>query len=253
VPDDVSTPPSLHLPSLRIGHRSLPRSPLFISQNASSSPERRPGFALTPRVTSRVATHNTPGIIFAQPPRRPPRRSPRHHRHQTNSFSFDSSEKSSAAYEQQRVSSTSTNGSIPRPSDNIVLHDELHGSSWQSSRNPSGISDVSRAQNTGGEDSNDDAAKDNVDKSKEFIFSSPQLPLPHPFLSTSRSPSPELSQSPAASPVRSDSLTPANIFRGRALSRGSSPAMEQRSELNSSPPVSTLYLIPTYRTKNFKA
>jgi hypothetical protein len=102
---------------------------LFFSHNISSSPEQRLTSGLTPRVASRMATHNTPGIIFAQPARRMRRRSPRTFRHQTNSFSFDSSERSSAAYEQERVSSASTNDTTPRPSDDLSLHEELRGSS----------------------------------------------------------------------------------------------------------------------------
>lgn len=92
------------------------------------SPEPRPIGGLTPRVASRVASHNSPGIIFSVPPRRPPRVSPRY-RHQTNSFSFDESERSSLAYEQQRTYSGSMDESTPRPEDSLSLHDELHGSS----------------------------------------------------------------------------------------------------------------------------
>lgn len=225
-----------------MGSRKLPRSPLFISQNAaSSSPERRPAFALTPRVTSRVATHNTPGIIFAQPPRRPPRRSPRHHRHQTNSFSFDSSERSSAAYEQQRVSSVSTNNSIPRPSDNTSLRDELRGSSLQSSRNPSGMSHVSQTRNDEGEALSQDILVPSVERIKDFIFSSPQLPLQHPFSSVSRSSSPDSPDSPGASPTSSDSSTAAGNVRQRRASVSASTGIDQRSELNSSPPVSICF------------
>lgn len=245
MPEDISTPQSLQLPPLRISSRTLPRSPLFISQNAaSSSPERRPVFALTPHVTSRVAIHNAPGIIFAQPPRRPPRRSPRHHRHQTNSFSFDSSERSSAAYEQQRASSVSTNDSIPRPSDDTSLHDELRGSSLQSSRNPSGLSHASRARNDQVEVLNQEKHVQNVERTRNFIFSSSQLPLPHPFSSVSRSPSPESPQSPAASPIRSDSSTAANTVQQREGSMSASPGADQRSVLNSSPPVSICFPCP---------
>lgn len=146
--------------------RTLPRSPLYFSHNASSSPERPLTSSLTPRVASRVANHHTPGIIFSQPPRRPAT-----FRHQTNSFSFDSSERSSAAYEQDRISSISTTDTTPRPSQSLRLHDELHGSSLNSSR-------VSSAGAT--------------------TFSSPQLPLPAPFSTRSRRVSDAL---PSANPT----------------------------------------------------
>jgi hypothetical protein len=96
------------------------------------SPEPRPIAGLTPRVVSRVATHNSPGIIFSVPPRRPPRLSPTRFRHQTNSFSFDESDRSSAAYEHHRGSSDFTDESTPRPEDALSLHEELRDSSMRS-------------------------------------------------------------------------------------------------------------------------
>lgn len=98
---------------------------------------------------SRIATHNTPGFLFAQPARRPgpsphiqSARQPRTLRHQTNSFSFDDSERSSVAYEQERALSSSTTDSRPRPSESLNLRQELRGSSLQSSRIPSFASSV---------------------------------------------------------------------------------------------------------------
>ena len=98
---------------------------------------------------SRIATHNTPGFLFAQPARRPGpsphiqyARQPRTLRHQTNSFSFDDSERSSVAYEQERALSSSTTDSRPRPSESLNLRQELRGSSLQSSRIPSFASSV---------------------------------------------------------------------------------------------------------------
>jgi hypothetical protein len=136
-PDDHSTPQ--HLPALESrstrARAPLPRSPLYYSQNISKSPEPRPITGLTPRVVSRVAMHNSPGIIFSVPPRRPPRLSPRF-RHQTNSFSFDESERSSAAYEQPRGSSGFTDEGTPRPEDTGSLHEELRHSSMRSLMTP---------------------------------------------------------------------------------------------------------------------
>jgi len=116
-PEDSSTPQQYRLHPTVHARRFLPRSPLFLSHNASSSPEL-PTTSLSLSVAEHVALHDSPGILFSRPARR--RRS---YRHQTNSFSFDDSERSSAAYEQDRVSSTSTTASR---SNNLNLHDELH-------------------------------------------------------------------------------------------------------------------------------
>ncbi|KAA8565907.1 hypothetical protein EYC84_009718 [Monilinia fructicola] len=114
-PEEVSTTPHLQPPAAQRlqGRARLPRSPLFLAQNASSSPEHRPIASLTPRVVSHVATHNAPV------------------------FSFDDSERSSVAYEQERALSSSTTDSRPRPSESLNLRQELRGSSLQSSRIPS--------------------------------------------------------------------------------------------------------------------
>ncbi|KAM0168692.1 hypothetical protein ACHAPF_010723 [Botrytis cinerea] len=150
-PEDASTTPHIQPPAAqRLQARTrLPRSPLFLAQNASSSPERHTTASLTPRVVSRIATHNTPGFLFAQPARRPgpsphiqSARQPRTLRHQTNSFSFDDSERSSVAYEQERALSSSTTDSRPRPSESLNLRQELRGSSLQSSRIPSFASSI---------------------------------------------------------------------------------------------------------------
>src|ERR1700733_10332084 len=78
-PVDTSTPHYIQLSETQRlrARRALPRSPLFVAHNALSSPEHCPTSGLTPRVTSHVATQNTPGIIFGQPARRPPRCVPR--------------------------------------------------------------------------------------------------------------------------------------------------------------------------------
>jgi len=94
----------------------------------SSSPNQRPTTSLNPRVAAYVAEHDSPGILFSQSARRA-----RRFRHQTNSFSFDESERSNAVYEQDRVSSSSTTGSRPLPSSDVSLHEELQGSSLDDS------------------------------------------------------------------------------------------------------------------------
>lgn len=60
----------------------------------------------------------SPGVLFAHPARS------RRYRHQTNSFSYDESERSSAAYEQDISFGSSSAASGPEQS----LHDELRGS-----------------------------------------------------------------------------------------------------------------------------
>ncbi|EPE25605.1 hypothetical protein GLAREA_01517 [Glarea lozoyensis ATCC 20868] len=225
-PDDFSTPQHLHPMDIRSTRPKppLPRSPLYLSQNISMSPEPRPITALTPRVVSRVASHNSPGIIFSVPPRRPPRISPRF-RHQTNSFSFDDSERSSAAYEQQRASSGSMDETTPRPDDTVSLHEELRDSSLRSSATISIREDTLGAQEEPRESTqrnpvtssvraviiphSQEGIKHHVSRrNREIIFSSPRLtesdeeeidddspetrsspnlPLPPPFSSARRS------------------------------------------------------------------
>ncbi|KAK6587138.1 hypothetical protein PZA11_000428 [Diplocarpon coronariae] len=248
-PEDASATQPLQLPSSsrlrsRLGAQ-LPRSPLFLSQNASSSPERTT--SLTPRVASRVANQNTPGIIFSQPPRRPPRSgasSTRAFRHQTNSFSFDSSERSSAAYEQERTVSSSTEGRS-RGSDNVNLYEDLRGSSLQGSRNPSADSTdlVEIRKKSDGESDPGPVNSEHEEYGRtQFIFSSPQLSLPPPFSAVSRSvsraeslpssPSRDHSLNPLLSPIRSSSTTPV-----QAVERGYSVHAPTTAELfESSPP-----------------
>ena len=190
----------------------------------SSSPERRPTSSLTPRVASRVANHNTPGFIFSQPPRRPAT-----FRHQTNSFSFDSSERASAAYEQDRISSLSTTDTTPRPTQGIRLRDELRGSSLSSSQVSTKIAELLPPYSEESERFEEQSIflppHDEAQDPKTFIFSSPRLPLPAPFSTTYRSvsdaeslPSSPRNHStgvsdryfadPGASPVRSPSRSP---------------------------------------------
>ncbi|KAG4440403.1 hypothetical protein IFR05_004096 [Cadophora sp. M221] len=252
-PNDASTPQQLPVPSSnRLRPRNqLPRSPLYVSQNASSSPERRPTSGLTPRVASRVATHNTPGIIFSQPARRPPRittrTSTRTFRHQTNSFSFDSSERSSAAYEQERAVSSSTDGRA-RSATNTNLHEDLRGSSLQSSRVGSAAS--YRVPGTPeavgeGESVIIDVDEEEENSNRIVEYSSPRLSLPPPFSTVVRRVSRANSLpyppargytavNPPTSPI-SPSISPVrNMVESRQTSRHSSPAVEHEP-LESSP------------------
>lgn len=141
--------------------------------------------SLSPRVASRVASYNSPGILFSQPARRSAR-----FRHQTNSFSYDESERASAVYEQERIVSSSTMNSHLRPSDDLTLMEELRGSSLHSSAPNS-----SRSSASSGNDKDapylDQFIRTREMGGRDFIFSSPHLPLPleslpPPFSSTSR-------------------------------------------------------------------
>lgn len=197
-PEDSSTPQP---------RDRLPRSPLYLSQNAIS-PEQRPTSGLTPRVVSRVANHNSPGMLFARPPRRPP---PNHRsfRHQTNSFSYDSTERSSAAYDQERASSSSTNNSTFEPQREISLEEELDGVSL--ARSPSNSDDSSSEKSATDPDDYmlvlpQDAQED---PGRSFIFSSPPLPLPPPFSTVPRTVSGEhVVPHPQTSPMAVPSPSP---------------------------------------------
>ena len=223
----------------------------------SSSPERRPTSSLTPRVTSRVANHNTPGLIFSQPPRRPAT-----FRHQANSFSFDSSERASAAYERDRISSLSTTDTTPRPTQGVRLRDELRGSSLSSSQISAEIAELQvpySEESEGFEEQSTSPSREEAPDPRTFTFSSPRLPLPAPFSATYRSVSDaeSLPSSPRrlstdvserhfanseTSPVRSLSRSPIS-FSGSNYHQPtyqSSPGQPQRvSPLSGSPNHST--------------
>ena len=250
--DDISTTQNGRLfDASRLRNRApLPRSPLFLSRNASSSPEHLPTSGLTPRVESSVAHHNTPGIMFAQPARRMRRPPPRTFRHQTNSFSFDSSERASAAYDQERVASTSTNDSTARPSSDLNLHEELRGSSLQSSRVTSGMSHHLSQPSV--EDLSTIRLRNESEKAAstlgDVLFSSPQLSLPPPFSTISRSVSGAdvlpsrveyVLPNPATSPIKSSSQTPVKSGgEGRRPSLNPSPSgFAGVGATGSSPPV----------------
>ena len=238
-PEDASTPQHLQPiePHSARSRRPLPRSPLYLSQSTALSPEPRPTLALTPRVASRAATHSSPGIIFSVPPRRPPRHSPRF-RHQTNSFSFDESERSSAAYEQERVPSGSTSETTPRPEDDLNLDEELRESSIHNSLSVRSAP----VTNLQGELPDTVTPRSSQRCRREFIFSSPrlterdeeednrnlggssqtpspQLPLPAPFSAVRRVisnsetlPGGYLAPDPQASPIVIPSSSPTQEY-----------------------------------------
>ncbi|RDW66141.1 hypothetical protein BP6252_09776 [Coleophoma cylindrospora] len=195
-PEDASTPQRqltglLQVPEVR---ESLPRSPLYMSQNTSNSPERNRSSSLTPRNNASSLIANTPSILFSQPPRRPPirayqstpgRPARRLLRHQTNDFSAESDERASAVYEQARLVSNSSTASRPDTLPVRTLRDELRGSSLGSSR----ISSTSSFVDSETEDRNlgRPSERDSFLQDIASSFSlSPRSELPPPFSSVSR-------------------------------------------------------------------
>jgi hypothetical protein len=176
-PEDNSTPP---YPLVReapgVQSRLLARSPLFRFQNASGSPESRSESLLSSLSSHNIAQHTSAEEFSSQPARRPNRT----FRHQTNSFSFDDSVRASAAYEQDRISSTSTTDSIPRPKEHISLQEELRGSSLSNGR-------VSSAElSAAGVQEDHQSVISRSESTRNHIFFSAELPLPPPFSTVSR-------------------------------------------------------------------
>lgn len=153
----------------------LPRSPLFRAQGANS-PERR----LTTSLTPRVASYGTPGLLLSQPARRP-----RSYRPRTISYSFEESERASAAYEQVQGSDNDFSGSQFRADPQISLHEELEMGSSQStsleSNMPSSPPDFAETSRAGIAQ-----ATPAVERNQRAHSSSPQLPLPPPFSAVRR-------------------------------------------------------------------
>jgi hypothetical protein len=234
------------------------------------SPEPRLITGLTPRVLSRVASHNSPGIIFSVPPRRPPRTCPRF-RHQTNSFSFDESERSSVAYEHDFATPGSTNESTPKPDDDLSFCEELQDNLLPSS--------VAASIGIGHMVESEESVCANVPshtplrRHRDFIFSSPRLsesgdednegngidtksspnlPLPPPFSSASRNvsnsralPGSYPTSNLAKSPISNSSFSPTrDLEEGvaiRASSQLSNSEGPRRTAVPESSPVCNPY------------
>jgi hypothetical protein len=196
-PEDSSTPRNLaaHLEH-RLHSQVIPQSPLSFShstpflrrQLAQEQLESHERLNTTGRhqpersipqsqVESYPANYNPPGSLLLYPPRR----SGRAFRHQANSFSLDNSERANAAYDQERISSTSTTDTTPRPSNDLNLHEELQGSSLQSSRASS--SAISLVQNT---IADAELPSEGLDNTRQLISFSRQHSLPPPFSTIAR-------------------------------------------------------------------
>ena len=178
VPEDNSTSPHPLLPGgPGVRSRTLPRSPLFRFQNASTSPERRPASVISSLTSHPIGAHSTLEEFSRLPPRRPNRT----FRHQTNSFSFDDSVRASAAYEQDRISSTSTTDSAPCPAEHINLREELRGTSLGSE-----VVDPRVASFSTGVSEEGQGVVQEPEFRKSSIFPSAYLLLPPPFSTVSR-------------------------------------------------------------------
>jgi hypothetical protein len=148
------------------------------------------------------------------------------------------------------MSSSSMTGSKPRPPDNLSLQKELRGSSLESTRvvpdvHPSSSSRILE----------DDEAPlpllDSDERSepiREFLSSSPQLPLPPPFSAVSRSASraetlPSLPEyrfrNPSASPARDESTGSPGRRHNTSSAKASPPTVGSGEEVVSSPAVSS--------------
>jgi hypothetical protein len=162
------------VPRLRYRY-PLPRSPLFRAQGANS-PERR----LTTSLTPRVALYGTPGLLLSQPARRP-----RSYRPRTISYSFEESERASAAYEQVQGSDNDSIGSQFQAEPQRSLHEDLEVGSSQSASlesnvpsSPPDFVEISHSRIA--------QAMPAAEKNQRAHSSSPQLPLPPPFSAVRR-------------------------------------------------------------------
>jgi len=177
VPQDFSTPRSSEMPeSHRLRSRyPLPRSPLFRAEGANS-PERRLMASLTPR----MASYGTPSLLLSQLARRP-----RSYRPRTISYSFEESERASAAYEQVQGSDNDfSGGQLPRTQQRS-LQEELEAGSSQSasleSNMPSSPPEFAEMSLSRTSD-----ATPGTKSNQRALSLSPQLPLPPPFSAARR-------------------------------------------------------------------
>ncbi|KIN01468.1 hypothetical protein OIDMADRAFT_29130 [Oidiodendron maius Zn] len=171
IPEENSTSPYHLVPeSPGVQSRILPRSPLC-------SPDSRPEVLLTS-----LPGHNTGvEVIRGEFSGQSFRRRNRTFRHQTNSFSFDDSVRASAAYEQDRISSTSTTDSITRPREHVTLQEELRGSYVINRR----FSSAELSAATGVQEEHQNVLDKSVSR-RTHAFPSAELPLPPPFSTVSR-------------------------------------------------------------------
>ena len=166
--------------------------------------------------------HITREDFLEQSPRRPNRT----FRHQTNSFSFDDSVRASAAYEQDRISSTSTTDSVPRPRERINEHINLQQELRESYLINGRVSSAELSIATGTQEEHQNVINKSEPR-RNHVFPSAELPMPPPFSTVSQNTSasgslPSLHdqrpRNPSASSVEEASRSLPNQHRGRIAS-----------------------------------
>jgi hypothetical protein len=178
-PEDVFTPQnSLLSETPRIGSKvPVPLSPYTQSQGVNSS-DRILTLSLAPHVVS----YGTPGSLLPQSQRR--RKS---YRHRTISYSFEESERASAAYEDIQGSDDDSNSSRPRPVEQLSLREELRGSSLQSASAgsiiPASPPEFANSQRSA---STTSQAAERATGRSHALFPPSQLQLPPPFSAVHR-------------------------------------------------------------------
>jgi hypothetical protein len=181
-----------------------------------NSPDRKSTASTTPRVVS----YRAPELLLSQSARRRNFYGPR-----TISYSFEESERASAAYEDIQDSDNDSNSSRPRPVGQMSLREELRGSSLHSVSVSSIIaaspSEFARSQRSASEASQ--AAEQSLER-RHAILSSTQLQLPPPFSAVSRRLSFTGSLPSAARDKLDMRITPTTIEQYTDTANQSSPA-----------------------------
>jgi hypothetical protein len=168
--------------------RPPPESPLYQSIAPSVSFGRVHVLHHTPS----VPFHSTSGMLLSQPPRRP-----RSYRPRTLSYSFEESERASAAYDEGDISDEAFNDTRPTvEKQRQTLHEELRGSSLQSSSTVSNLPSlpsVTPSRSSSQRTTSDLIRFDNSEKivtvpnaERTACPFSPYLTLPPPFSAISR-------------------------------------------------------------------
>jgi hypothetical protein len=195
----------------------IPLSPHTQSHGISSS-DRILTLSLTPRVVS----YSTPGSLLPQSQRR--RKS---YRPRAISYSFEESERASAAYEDIQGSDEDSNSSHPRPVEQLSLREELRRSSLQSTSTgsiiPASPPEFANSQRSA---STTSQATKRAPERSHVLLPSSQLQLPPPFSAACRNLSFAASL-PSTSGDESETKNPsiaAPIFTNRSWQ--SSPAAQ---------------------------
>jgi hypothetical protein len=211
-PDDISTPVLPDLLRLRT-RNPLPRSPLYRTHEAESSPER----PLTVSLSPRLPAHGAPGSLLAQPPRRP-----RQYRPRTQGYSYVESEGASIAFDDATLSDDEPSRPAAAGRD---LREELRDTLYQSGSGQEEIPSspplhpiIQRSPTRSPMNEPEHVSEEN----RTFYFSSPQLPLPAPFSTTERR-----NSAADSLPSRSPEPSPPGIAETDKSEVGNDPAEAQ--------------------------